>query len=84
LVTIAVPKFTSNVGKSFCKILRKDNIFTANLDPLGSSVWKQCDGTKTVKEILDVVTKEFPDQKNIDQRLFLYLQQLKALNDITY
>jgi hypothetical protein len=79
-----VPKFTSNVGKSFCKILRRGNIFTANLDALGSSVWKQCEGTKTVKEILDVVTKEFPDQKNIDQRLFLYLQQLKALNYITY
>jgi hypothetical protein len=37
-----------------------------------------------VKEILEVITKEFPDEKNIDQRLFLFLQQLKALCYITY
>jgi len=37
-----------------------------------------------VKEILDVVTKEFADEKNIDQRLFLFLQQLRALCYIVY
>jgi len=84
LVVITVPKFTSNFGKSFCKTLKRDNTFKANLDKLGSSIWKQCEGTKTVKEILDVVTKEFPDEKNIDQRLFLFLQQLRALCYIVY
>ena len=83
-MVITVPKFTSNFGKSFCKVLKRDNTFKANLDKLGSSIWKQCEGTKTVKEILEVITKEFPDEKNIDQRLFLFLQQLKALCYITY
>ena len=84
LVVITVPKFTSKVGKSFCKTLKRDNTFKANLDKLGSTIWKQCEGIKTVKEILDVLIKEFPDEKNIDQRLFLFLQQLKALSYITY
>ncbi|VVB61980.1 Coenzyme PQQ synthesis protein D [uncultured archaeon] len=84
LVVITVPKFTSNVGKSFCKVLKRDNTFQANLDKLGSSIWKQCEGTKSVKEILEVITKEFPDEKNIDQRLFLFLQQLRALCYIVY
>jgi len=79
-----VPKFTSGVGKKFVKTLRRDNIFTAHLDKLGSSVWKQCDGTATVKQILDVVTMEFPNEKDIDQRLFLFLQQLRGLHYITY
>ena len=83
-MVITVPKFTSKIGKSFCKTLKRDNIFKANLDKLGSTIWKQCEGTKTVKEILDVVTKEFPDEKNIDQRLFLFLQQLRALCYIMY
>jgi len=83
-VVITVPKFTSNFGKSFCKVLKRDNTFKANLDKLGSTIWKQCEGTKTVKEILEVVTKEFPDGKNIDQRLFLFLQQLRALGYIVY
>lgn len=39
---------------------------------------------KTVKEILDVIIKEFPEEKNIDQRLFLFLQQLRALGYIVY
>jgi len=65
-------------------VLKRDNTFSANLDKLGSSIWKQCEGTKTVKEILEVITKEFPDEKNIDQRLFLFLQQLRALCYIVY
>ena len=64
------------------KAVRKENTFTTNLDPLGSSVWKQCDGTVTVKEILDKISVEFPDQKDIDQRLFLFLQQLQSLGYI--
>jgi hypothetical protein len=47
-------------------------------------IWNQCDGTTLVKEILAVITKEFPDEKNLDQRLFLFLQQLRALSYITY
>jgi hypothetical protein len=64
--------------------MKKENVFEANLDKLGSSIWKQCDGTKSVKEILAVVTNEFPDEKNIDQRLFLFLQQLYALSYLRY
>jgi len=62
--------------------MRRDNVFTAHLDKLGSSVWKQCDGTVTVKEILDKIKVEFPDQNDIDQRLFLFLQQLYSLRYI--
>jgi hypothetical protein len=83
-VVITVPKFTGTVGKSFCKVLKRDNTFSANLDKLGSSIWKQCEGTKTVKEILEVINKDFPNEKNIDQRLFLFLQQLNALSYIVY
>lgn len=79
-----MPKFNGKVGQSFCKALKRKNIFETNLDKLGSLIWIQCDGKKTVKEILEVITKEFPDEKNIDQRLFLFLQQLKVLNYISY
>ncbi|MEA2096587.1 MAG: PqqD family protein [Candidatus Cloacimonadota bacterium] len=79
LVEIKVPKFNSDFGKSFCKFIKKDNNFTANLDRLGSIVWQNCDGKKTVKQILSIAKKEFPDEKNIDQRLFLFLRQLQSL-----
>ena len=84
LVEIKVPKFTSNFGKSFCKVIKKDNYFAANMDKLGSLVWNNCDGIKTVKQILEIVKKEFPDEKNIDQRLFLFLQQMQNLHYIYF
>ena len=84
LVELKVPKFKSNFGNSFCKFIRKDNEFAANMDKLGSLVWKNCDGRKTVKDILNLLEKEFPDEKNIDQRLFLFIQQMGSLNYIIY
>ena len=84
LVRIKVPKFKSNFGKSFCNIIKKENTFTANLDKLGSLIWENCDGKNTVKQILKIVKKEFPNEKNIDQRLFFFIQQMKSLNYIGY
>ena len=83
-VVVTVPKFTGKIGKSFCELLKKENTFQANFDALGSVIWKHCDGTKSIKEILEMVTKEFPNEKNIDQRLFLFLQQMQVLNYIVY
>ena len=82
LVVIKVPKFTSNFGKSFCKVIRKDNMFNANMDKIGSIVWKNCDGKNSVKDILEILKKEFPKEENIDQRLFLFLQQMYSLHYI--
>ena len=84
LVELKVPKFKSNFGNSFCKLIKKDNEFTANMDKLGSLVWKNCDGRKTVKDILNLLKNEFPDEKNIDQRLFSFIQQMGSLNYIIY
>jgi hypothetical protein len=82
LVVIKVPKFKGNFGKSFCKVIKKDNTFTANMDKIGSIVWKNCDGKNSVKDILEILKKEFPKEENIDQRLFLFLQQMQSLNYI--
>ena len=84
LVEIKVPKFQSKFGKSFCNVIRKDNKFTANMDKIGSIIWKHSDGKTTVKEILEIIQKEFPDEDNIDQRLFLFIQQMGSLGYIEY
>ena len=82
LVEIKVPKFSSNFGKSFCKVIKKDNYFYANMDKIGSIVWKNCDGGNSVKDILDILKKEFPHEENIDNRLYLFLQQMHSLHYI--
>jgi hypothetical protein len=83
LVELKVPKFKSNFGKSFCKkVIRKEDVFIANMDKIGSIVWANCDGLHNVKQILEKLKKEFPDEKDIDQRLFLFLRQMQSLNYI--
>lgn len=79
-----VPKFKSNFWKSLCKLIKKEDTFTANLDKLGSLVWENCDGRKTVKDILEKLKKKFSKEENVDQRLFLFLQQMKNMNYIDF
>ena len=80
LVELIVPKFKTNFGKSFCKVTRKKDCFTANMDKIGTIVWENCDGNTTVQTILDKVKKAYPKEENIDQRLFSFLQQMQSLN----
>ena len=84
LITIIVPKFQSKIGINFCKLIKKENNFSANLDKLGSIVWNLCDGSNSVKIILNNLINEFPDEKNIDQRLYVFLQQMKNLNYLDF
>ena len=84
LVQLKVPKFKGNFGKSFLKVIKKDDVFIANMDKIGSIVWKNCDGKQNVKQILEKLKKEFPKEENIDQRLFLFLTQMGSLNYLDY
>jgi hypothetical protein len=83
-VQIQVPKFKSSIGKKFCTLLKKDQIIIANMDDLGSIVWKYCDGKKTVAEILKILETTFPQEDNLDQRLFLFIQQMGQLHYLIY
>jgi len=82
LILIEVPKFKGELGNKFCRIIKKDTTFEANLDKIGSFIWTCCDGNNTVKQILYSLKKEFPKEKNIDQRLFVFLQQMNNLGYI--
>ena len=82
LVEIKVPKFKANIAISFCKIIRRENTFKANMDKIGSTIWENCDGRNSVKDILNLLKKKFPKEENIDQRLFLFLLQMQNLNYI--
>ena len=84
LVHITVPKFHSALGKRFCQLIRRENSFTADMDRLGSIVWLHCDGRNSVKDILDVLKKEYDDEKDLGQRLFLFLQQMRNLNYLQF
>jgi len=88
LVHIRVPKFDGGIGLFFCKLLKKDRFFTADFDPIGSFIWKASDGTNTVSDILDLLKETYPQEAEkegksaLNQRLFLFLQQMANLRYI--
>ena len=84
IVQIKVPKFKGKFGTSFVKLIKKTETFSANLDKIGSIVWKNCDGKNTVKDILEIMITEFPGEEDIDQRLFLFLRQMQALYYLSF
>lgn len=84
LVEIKVPKFKTNFGKTFCSVIKKDQHIIANMDKISSIVWQKSDGLNTVEDILKIVKKKFPKEINLDQRLFLFLQQMQSLNYIDF
>jgi len=55
LIEIKIPKFKSKFGKSFCRIIKKDNFFIGNMDKIGSIIWQNCNGKNTVKDILEII-----------------------------
>jgi len=84
LVEFKVVKFKSNIGKSFCKLIKRENMFIANMDKLGSIAWEKSDGKNTVEDLIGIIKNEFPDEINIDQRLILFIQQMGQLGYIIY
>lgn len=89
LIHITVPKFQKDLGKTFCKTIKKQPTFTADMDAIGSIVWKYSDGDHTVADIEEELKKTFPDeaektgQNSLQQRLIAFLQQMSQLDYIT-
>ncbi len=75
-VVIIRPKVVSNWAKKFLKPFFKDATFKIKLDAIGSVVWRNCDGTKTVAEILQILEQNFPDEKELQKRLLMFVRQL--------
>lgn len=84
LVEITVPKFNGKAGIVLCRVLKKQNVFIAHMDKLGSIVWQLCDGKQTVQHILLKLEKEFPDEKDTDTRLFYFIQQMAILHYLEF
>ncbi len=84
VVHITVPKFHGRLGKKFCKVLRRPDTFQADMDILGSFIWQRCDGKRSVAEILNELKERFANEKNIDQRFFYFLVQMRQLEYLDF
>ncbi len=75
-VVVIRPKFTSDLGKKILLPFFGQKNFKIKLDPLGSLVWKMCDGEHTVGDILQELQKTFPQEEDLPKRLTIFIHQL--------
>jgi hypothetical protein len=75
-VTVAYDKFEKTILDKLIKNKSK-RVAKIDLDKIGSFVWLQCDGKKSVAQIIDVTKKEFGEnEEKLDERVKLFLTQL--------
>jgi len=78
LVVIFKPKFESALAQKTILPFFKNRHFTIKLDALGSEVWKNCDGERTVKQLGVILAKKFgPEIEPIYERLIQFVVELQ-------
>jgi len=77
-VIIVRPKWKLPLAKKLFGRFTKSQNFRIKLDDLGSAVWKNCDGKYSVKEIGEILGKEFGQEiEPIYDRLIKFILQLQ-------
>jgi len=84
LIRLIVPR-DSLMDRIVRKIFFTPEAFKIDLDALGSFVWRQIDGEKTIYEIGQLVKEEFKEEAEpLYERLIQFMNILKNNNFIEY
>lgn len=85
LIVLLKPKFRHPFFvKHFLPRLKKPH-YRIKLDSIGSFVWGQCDGNRSVKELAELMRQEFGEKvEPLYDRLTLFLQNLEKNRFIYY
>ena len=76
-IVLKRPKFITPWAQKLFRPTFKSDYFAVKLDDIGSVVWRNCDGRKTVSEIGKILGKQFgSDIEPIYERLFKFFVQL--------
>ncbi len=76
LITVLVKKPLNLIEKIFFKKMM-DKPFKVDLDEIGSFVWKNCTGDKSVEDIVQLCKEEFGDKvEPAEGRVKLFIEQL--------
>ncbi len=85
LIAVIQPKFQNRwLVKYLVPRLKKPNILL-HLDEIGSHIWQNCDGQKTVKQIAESLQQNFGEKVDpVFDRVILFFQKLYNLQLIKY
>ncbi|PKK85560.1 MAG: hypothetical protein CVT48_04875 [Thermoplasmata archaeon HGW-Thermoplasmata-1] len=77
LTRVRRKKFHGRIGRFFCKLLGKPDYLTIKLDLIGSAVWGLCDDKRDIRSILCSLEMEFPNEKELGERLKVFFFHLE-------
>lgn len=84
-VVILIPKFTSKFMSKYVMPRLKHPFIKIRLDEIGSSVWLEIDGEKSVGEIAKILESRFGEKiQPIEERLAKFFTNLIVHNFITF
>ncbi|MEG8947201.1 PqqD family protein [Rosettibacter firmus] len=85
LVTVLIPKFSSEFAKKYIMPRLKTPFIKLKLDELGSAAWLEIDGNKKVIDIANNLSEKFGNKiQPVEERLTKFLNQLYEQKLITF
>ncbi len=76
-IVLKRPKFYNEWAKKMFSPFIKSDYYSIKLDKIGTVVWQHCNGKNTVRDIGEILGKEFgPDIEPIYERLFKFIVQM--------
>ena len=76
LAAIVIPRFNKAWMVKLFLPKNKKNEINLQLDANGTAVWKEIDGTKTVRDIIRSLAEVGEGQEQFDNRVVLFIQNL--------
>lgn len=77
LVVVSVPRRSDLLGKILTVVFVVPKSRSVQLDEVGSLVWDLCDGTHTIRDMVDRLSREYKlNRKEADVSLTTYLRNL--------
>ena len=69
--------------KLFVRFTKSERIYI-RLDANGSAVWNLINGKRTVREIVEMLSKHFVNEEGYDSRITMFVSQLHKSGFIKY
>ena len=69
------PKILSPRWAWLLRMIRKP-VFRVRLDARGTAVWQAMDGTRTVAEVAELISRAFPEEADTTTRTALFIREL--------
>lgn len=76
LSVIAFPRFKNKFMQKYMIPKSISPFLHITLDKHGTKVWSLIDGKRTVREIADLLKNDFKNEKDLEQRLEMFIVQL--------